>query len=87
MTGQMQSAIEMRDRLVDRATVDSDFRATLVSDPRSAINAELGIEVPEDVKVVVNESDENTFYFSMPTAELSEEQLEAIAAGRCCCCF
>ena len=87
MTEQMQSAEEMRDRLVDKATVDSDFRAELVSNPRSAINAELGIRVPEDIKVVVHESDENTFHLALPPAELSEEQLEAIAAGRCCCCL
>ena len=83
----MTSANEMRDRLLDKATVDPDFRATLLSDPKSAITRELGVELPDGVNVIVHENDANTVHLALPATELSEEQLESVAAGRCCCCF
>ena len=83
----MTTANEMRDRLLDKATVDPDFRTTLLSDPKSAIAQELGVEIPDGLSVIVHENDANTVHLALPATELSEEQLEAVAAGRCCCCF
>lgn len=81
----MQSAEDMQRRLIDKAVEDMDFRQQLLSDPRSAIREELGMDLPENVAIHVHESDMNTVHLSLPAGELDEEQLEAIAAGRCCC--
>ena len=81
----MQSAEDMQRRLVDRALEDLDFRARLVSDPKTAIREELDVDFPDDIVIHVHESDMNTVHLSLPPGELDEEQLEAIAAGRCCC--
>ena len=83
----MNSAIELSGRLMERAGVDESFRAQLMADPKAAIYDELGLEVPEDVNIKVHENDAQTVHLTLPATELAEEQLEAIAAGRCCCCW
>lgn len=81
----LQSAEDMRRQVTDRAISDNDFRSLLVSNPRDAISQELGVDLPEDVEIVVHESNANTLHLALPVTEIGEEQLEAIAAGRCCC--
>ncbi|MCY3880202.1 MAG: NHLP leader peptide family RiPP precursor [Rhodobacteraceae bacterium] len=81
----LESADEMRRRVTDKAIVDPDFRSMLVSNPRQAISEELGVDLPDDVEIKVHESSADTLHLALPTTEISEEQLEAIAAGRCCC--
>lgn len=81
----LQSAEDVRRHVTDKALADEDFRSQLIANPKAAISQELGVEVPEDVNVVVHESDSQNFHFALPVTEISEEQLEAIAAGRCCC--
>ncbi len=83
----MNSADEMRSRLIDRAGVDGDFRSKLLSDPKAAVQEELGIEIPDDVVIKVHQNDMQTVHVALPMPELAEEQLEAISAGRCCCCI
>ena len=81
----LQSAEDMRAQITDKAINDGDFRSHLVSNPKAAISQELGVDLPEGVDVVVHESDAQTLHLALPTTELGEEELEAIAAGRCCC--
>ena len=85
MTNMMKTADEMRSQLLDKAAIDPDFRATLVSDPKTAINQELGVQIPDGIDVVVHESDSSTVHLALPAVDLTEEQLESVAAGRCCC--
>lgn len=82
----MQSAEEMRAHLTNRAAEDSAFRAQLVADPKGAMNQEFGITVPENIEIVVHESDMRTVHLALPPDPvMDEEQLEAISAGLCCC--
>ncbi|MYB34977.1 MAG: NHLP leader peptide family natural product precursor [Gammaproteobacteria bacterium] len=81
----LQSGEDMSRRIVDKAISDESFRAELLSNPKNAISTELGLDLPQDVNVVVHQSDPKTFHLSLPVTELDEESLEAIAAGRCCC--
>lgn len=81
-----ERADQMRQHLTDRALEDPDFRQKLLSDPKAVIADEFGIEVPKNFNVVVHQSDTNTLHISLPAGpELSEEQLEMIAAGLSCC--
>lgn len=81
-----QRADEMRQHLTDKAMEDGDFRQRLVSDPKSVISEEFGLEVPENFTIVVHQSDASTLHLSLPAGpELNEEQLEMIAAGLSCC--
>jgi hypothetical protein len=47
--------VEVHGRLVERALDDPAFRARLVETPREAIEEELGVELPEELEVVVVE--------------------------------
>ena len=82
----MKSGDEMLRQIVDRSATDVQFRQQLLSDPKSAITAELGITMPESMNVVVHESDMQTVHIALPPdPNITEEQLEAVSAGLCCC--
>ena len=82
----MRSGEEMLKQIVEKASIDSDFRDQLVSDPKATISGELGITIPENMNVQIHESDMQTVHVALPPdSNISEEQLEAIAAGLCCC--
>ena len=76
----------MRRRLTEKASEDIIFRRELVADPKSVIEREFGVDVPNNIEIKVHESDVHTLHLALPVGpDLDEEQLEAIAAGRCCC--
>ena len=82
----MRSGDEMLKQVVDKSTVDSDFRQQLLADPKSAISGELGITIPDSMNIEVHESDMQTVHLALPPdPNITEEQLEAISAGLCCC--
>lgn len=82
----MQTAEETLSILTERAVQDADFRARLVSNPKSVLNKEFGITVPDNIQLKVHESDMETVHLALPPMPLlNEEQLEAISAGWCCC--
>jgi hypothetical protein len=74
-------------RIVERATSDSAFRQQLMSDPRGALEAELGVSLPLGVNVNVVEESTSDYYLVLPAAgaaagaELTEEELGAVAGG------
>lgn len=82
----MKSGDEMLKQIVDKSAVDAAFRQQLLADPKTAITAELGITMPESMNVVVHESDMQTVHLALPPdPNITEEQLEAVSAGLCCC--
>lgn len=82
-----QRADQMRQHLADRAIEDADFHQRLISDPKGVIADEFGVELPENLTIVVHQNDANTYHLSLPAGpELNEEQLEMIAAGVLFCC-
>lgn len=72
-------------RLIDRANGDSAFKQLLLSDPRRAVESELGIKVPSTANVKVLQETPDTMYLVLPldssSVELSDEQLESVAGG------
>jgi hypothetical protein len=82
----MKSAEEMRRLLTEKAVEDSAFRQQLVSDPKSVIQQEFGVQIPDNIQIKVHESDMSTVHLALPpNPVLNEEQLQAVAAGLCCC--
>jgi len=82
----MRSGDDMLKQIVEKSALDSEFRQQLLDDPKSTISAELGITMPESMNVVVHESDMQTVHLALPPdPNITEEQLEAISAGLCCC--
>ena len=82
----MRSGDDMLQQIVGKSAVDSDFRRQLLADPKATISAELGITIPDSMTIKIHESDMQTVHLALPPdPNITEEQLEAISAGLCCC--
>ncbi len=82
----MRSGDEMLKQIVDKSALDADFRQQLLADPKATICAELDITMPESMNIQIHESDMQTVHIALPPdPTISEEQLEAVSAGLCCC--
>ncbi len=78
----METAKEMQARVVGKAAEDSDFRARLLSDPKGAIEQELGVTIPGSLSVEVHEESGAAAHLVLPPAsKLSESDLQAVAGG------
>ena len=82
----MRNGDEMLKQIVEKSALDAGFRQQLISDPKTTISEELGITMPESMTVKVHESDMQTVHLALPPdPNITEEQLEAVSAGLCCC--
>jgi len=80
----------MERRLIEKSVEDESFRQRLIEDPKGAVEQELGMQLPEEVRVVTVEETADTIYLVLPSstpiaaaegAELSDRELESVAGG------
>lgn len=82
MDSETKTMSELREQLVERATVDETFRARLLAGPTAAIEEELGLEIPAGFTVKVHEDTEDTGHLVLPpSSTLGEADLELVAGG------
>jgi hypothetical protein len=71
--------------LYRRAATDRELRKRLVSDPRAALRAELGIDIPPEIEIDVVEESADRMVLVLPHlpegAELDDTELDAAAGG------
>ena len=69
--------------VVLRARANPEFRQQLLADPKAAIHAAYGMEIPPDVEIRVRQETPSLFYLVLPVEsdELTDEQLAAVAGG------
>ena len=73
---------EMKQQVAARAGEDEDFRARLLADPKSVIEAELGVSIPDQFAIHVHEDDATAAHLTLPPSErLTEEDLAHVAGG------
>jgi len=82
-----RSRQDVEAQIIAKAWADEAFMEKLRTDPKAAISAELAVELPDDLTVVVHEEsrDEPTWHLVVPPApsgELSNEDLDAAAGGQ-----
>ncbi len=78
----METAKEMQARVVGKAAEDADFRARLLSDPKGAIEQELGVTIPASLSVEVHEESGAAAHLVLPPdSKLNESDLQAVAGG------
>ena len=76
------TAGEIREHLVSKAASDDAFRRLLQSSPKTTIEAELGITLPEDFTIQVHEEGAETAHLILPPkAGLNEAELQQAAGG------
>ncbi len=73
--------------VVARAWTDRAFKEELISSPKSVLERELGVEIPDTVRVETLEDSATVGHMILPpdpngyTDELSDAQLEAVSGG------
>ena len=78
----METAKEMEARIVSRAMEDADFRARLLSDPKRAVEQELGVTLPASMSIQVHEEGGEAAHLVLPPdGKLSESEMETVAGG------
>ena len=78
----MTTATEMRERILSKAAEDGEFRARLIADPKAAISAEIGTDIPDVFNVAVYEDSATTFNLVLPPSPtLTEAELETVTGG------
>jgi hypothetical protein len=87
MTQQLK---DLQTLLISKAMADEAFKIELISNPKTVIAREIGQEFPEGVEIEVLESTPKKLYLvlplkveseEIPTDELSDKELEAVAGG------
>ena len=78
----MTTAIEIREMVLSKAGEDDAFRARLIADPKAAISAEIGAEIPDGFYVSVHEDNATTTHLVLPPAPaLTEAELEQVVGA------
>ena len=78
----MTTATELRSQILSKADEDSDFRARLIADPKTAISAETGTAIPEGFDIAVHEDSATTAHLVLPrSSELTEGEMKAVAGA------
>ena len=78
----METAKELRAKVVGKAAKDADFRAQLLSDPKAAIGQELGVTIPASMSIEVHEEGGGTAHLVLPPAsKLNAQELAGVSAG------
>jgi hypothetical protein len=79
---------QLEEKLIAKAMKDEAFRKNLLENPKTAIEEETGIKLPESINLKVVEEDAATFYLVLPPKinpekedELSEAELEMVSGG------
>ena len=78
----------MENRIIGKAIRDQSFRQALISNPRQAIEQELGIQIPSSIQIQVVEETQDKLVLPLPMVDahpqagpLSEQELGAVAGG------
>ena len=74
---------ELREHLIEKATIDETFRARFIADPKAAIEDELGLALPDGYTIKVHEDAADISHMVLPPpAELAEAELAAASGGQ-----
>ena len=82
MSDQTRTVSEVREHLTVKAATDEAFRARLIADPKTAIQDEMGLVIPDGFTVKVHEEQPDTSHLVLPPpTALGEPDLEQAAGA------
>lgn len=84
----MNTIKEVQDHIVSKAAGDDAFRDSLISNPRGAIEKELGVAIPDSFTIHVHEDSLTTSNLVLPPknvpVEMTEKELAGVVGGTAC---
>ena len=80
----METVKDVRTHILLKVADDPEFRQRMVADPKSTIAAEIGMQVPDDQMVFINQAIEQTQaqIEGQDAAPLSHAELAQVSGGR-----
>ncbi len=84
MENKILSTLELNELISQKAAEDEAFRLALLSDPKLALEKELGVTIPEDIKIEIHVESMKALHLIIPAAqtdELTDDELGAVAGG------
>ena len=73
---------ELQAQIIAKAGEDETFRAGVMDDPKAAIAAKFGLDLPADLEIQVHEDTVTTTHLVLPaTGKLDEAELQFAAGG------
>ena len=87
MNEQRKTRKDIETQIIAQAWKDDAYKQEILSNPKTVVEREFGVQLPDELNVHVMEENSTNLYFVLPArpnlsnAELSEDQLEAIAGG------
>ena len=76
----METVKDVRTHILLKVADDPEFRQRMVADPKSTIAAEIGMQVPDDQMVFVNQAIEQAQ--AQDATPLSHAELTQVSGGR-----
>lgn len=85
MAGTHNTKQAVESQIYAKSLKDESFRESLLKDPKTTLENELGVKLPENLNIHVNENTATDFYITIPgkpeSGELTEEELSGVAGG------
>lgn len=79
----LESPEKIRAQLIEKARDDEDFRVRLLQSPKTEIEKELDIEIPDGMDIQVHEESAEVAHLVLPPhPKLTETELGAAAGGK-----
>jgi len=69
----MSNVLELKEQLIKKAWEDSEFKKLLLENPRAAVKEALGLDVPENIELIVTEETANKYYLAIPPKPSAEK--------------
>ena len=74
---------DVESRIATAIDEDPGFRERLLADPRGVVGELIGMDIPENVTVVLHEESLTHIHLTIPASdEIAEHELELVAGGR-----
>lgn len=84
---------DIQEQVIAKAKEDPEFKQLILTNPKAALEQEIGQSIPTDLEIKVVQQTKNKLYMVLPleqdqvqAQELSDKELEAVSGGTTLLC-